>query len=296
MCGGGGGGGGDVAPPVYKSRDGQSFEDPNQAADRDRKLQLAAAFGYNEDTGRQAKVVSGKEDGIDAWLSQLDPSIKQKFDDYDKQGLTAADFRSEKRLSDQEAQAKQAEMDRKSGISSGRLAVDNTLAGFDDKYFDGIAKTVESYYQPQLDEQFNDAGKQLTYKLGRQGILKSTAANDRRTKLQGKYDIERAGITNKAADAAAQARENVNSVKTQLYNYAESSADPAAVSARVAGENARLRSFAPETTPLGQVFADYITPATTTIGNGLLAEAKGYQGFGTGLFDNKKSTTQNVVR
>lgn len=294
MCGGGGGG--SVEAPVYKSRDGQSFADPNQAADRDRKLQLASAFGYNDDTGRQAKTVTGMDDGIDAWLNQLDPTLRQSFDEYDKQGLTAADYRSEQRLRQQEGQAKQAESERKSAISSGRLAVDTTLAGFDDKYYDGISKSVEDYYLPQLDEQFNDASEQLTYKLGRQGILKSTAAKDNRAKIQGKYDIERGGITTKAADAAAQARENVNAVKNQLYNYAESSADPAAVNSRVAGENARLRSYAPETTPLGQVFSDYITPATTTIGNGLLAEAKGYQGFGTGLFDTKKNATQNVVR
>jgi len=149
---------------------------------------------------------------------------------------------------------------------------------------------------PQLDSEFSDTNDQLTYKLSRQGILKSTAAGDKRAKLKGDYDIRRSGITSKAADAARQARENVSSVKNQLLNYAESSTDPADVNTRLAGETARLKAFAPELTPMGKVFGDYITPVAATIGNGLLNEAKGGSGYGTGLFDSKPSKTQNVVR
>lgn len=297
---GSGGGGDSPPPPTYKSRDGRVFEDPNQAADRDRRLQLASALGYTPDTGRLSKQANinegkGEMDELDAWLTQVDPAMKSVFSEYDNQGLTAADYRAEKRLTDQENQAKQAELDRKTSVSKGKSAVDTAFGGFDDNYYNGIANSVLDYYLPQLDKEFSNTNDQLTYKLSRQGILKSTAAVNKRANLKGDYDIQRSGITTKAADAARSARENVSSVKNQLYNYADSASDPADVNTRLAGETARLKAFQPEFTPLGKVFGDYITPVAATIGNGLLNEAKGGSGYGTGLFDAKPSKSQKVV-
>lgn len=299
----GGGGGGDAPPPpTYKSRDGKVFEDPNEAADRDRRLQLAASLGYTPDNGRLSKIANanagkGDMDELDAWLTQVDPAMKAVFDEYDTQGLTAADYRAEKRLKDQENQAKQLEMDRQTNTKKSRSAIDTAFGGFDDNYFSGIAQSVLDYYLPQLDSEFADTNEQLTYKLGRQGILRSKAAVDKRAKLQGDYGVQRSGITNKAADAAREARANVASVKNTLYNYADTAADPADVNLRLSSETARLKAYAPELTPMTKVFSDYITPVAATIGNGLLNEAKGYSGYGTGLFDDMKNgTAQRVVR
>lgn len=272
------------AAPTYTSSDGRIFEDPNKAANRDRRLQLAAAFGY--DPASNGGI-------IDAWTAAQAPEIQSKFREYDTQGLTAADYRSEKRINEQTVQQNAAEDQRKAAIASGRAAVDTSLGAFDDNYFSNIAKTVQDYYSPQIDKQFGDANEQLTYDIARKGQLKSQSAIERKAELQGKYDLERANIGTKAANAAQQARDSVQSTKNVLYGLAENSADPAAVNTQLGSETARLRAYQPDLTPLGQVFSDYVTPAINSVGLGLSAEANGYKGFNTGIFSPK---TTNSVR
>lgn len=277
-------------PPVYTSQDGRTFADPNKAADRDRELQLAAAFGYN------ANQYAGHATPIIDWLSTAGADTQREFQSYKDQGLTAADYRAEQQLKKQEEEAKQAEEQRKSTIAGSRSSVDSAFGSFNDDYYNGIAKSVLDYYLPQLDDQFGKAGEQLTYKLARQGLLHSDTAGDERAKLQGKYDIERGGIEDRAATAARNARESVASTKNRLYQLADSAADPAAVNTQLSTETGNLRAAAPELTPLAQVFTDYVSPVVQTVGNGLAAESQGYPGFNTGLFSSKNRPSSRVVR
>jgi hypothetical protein len=273
--------------PTYTSRDGQTFEDPNKAADRDRQIALAVNYGFTP-----------QNDNLDAWTAHLknnSPDQYASYSDYNNQGLTAADYRSEQRIKEQQDQAAAAERQRQANIAAARSAIDSGFNGFDDNYYSGISKSVLDYYTPQLEDQFGNANKQLTYDLARKGQLKSTSAGERQNELKSKYDLQRGDITTRASDAERQARENVSSTKARLYNLAESTADPAAVNTQLASENARLKAYAPELSPLGQVFGDYVTPAINTIGNGLIAESQGNRGFNTGLFDSKNKGSAKVV-
>jgi hypothetical protein len=292
MCGGGGGG--SVEQPKYVSTTtGRVFDDPNKAAEQDRRVQLASTYGYDPKANMENGVVpQGK--GVNAWLATQAPEIVASYNNYDNQGLTAADKRSEDRLNTQEQQAKQAEEQRKSSIAAMRSSVDSAFGSFDDKYYSGISDSVLNYYLPQLDEQFGDAGNQLKFKLARQGLMKSTTAGNENAKLKSKYDIERSGVTNKAADAASQARENVSAAKASLYGLAESASDPAQVNTQLSQETARLRAYAPELTPMAKVFTDYLSPVISTVGTGLAAEAQGYPGFNTGIFNNGTSAREKV--
>lgn len=131
--------------------------------------------------------------------------------------------------------------------------------------------------------------------MARQGLVKSDTAEKEKAKLQGKYDLNLAGITNRAQDAARQARENVSSARSQLYSLADTAADPAAVNTQLAAETSRLRAYAPDLTPMGQLFGEYLSPIIQTVGNGIAAEAQGYNGFGTGLFNNSRRNTNYSV-
>jgi hypothetical protein len=273
--------------PKYTSADGRIFDDPNKAANRDRRVQLASAFGYNP---------ASNGGFIDPWIATQSPEVQAQFREFDTQGLTAADYRAENRIKEQTTQQTAAEDQRKAAIASGRSAVDTSLGAFDDNYFSNIAKTVQDYYLPQIETQFGDANEQLTYDIARKGQLKSQSAIERKAKLQGKYDLEKANIGTKAANAAQQARDSVASTKNVLYGMAESSADPAAVNTALGSETARLRAYQPELTPMGQVFADYVTPVINTVGAGLSAEANGYKGFNTGIFSPKTSNNYTVAR
>lgn len=284
------GGGGAQPAPKYRSLDGMTFDDPNAASDRDRQLQLAAAFGFD-------RTQYGDASGLDSWLQSAAPDVRTNYQRYNNEGLTAADYRSEERLRQQEQQSQQAEADRKAAIAAGRGVVDTGFSGFDDNYFGSLANTVLNYYQPQLDQQFGEAQKQLKFKLARQNLLQSDTASKAFADLTGKYNVQKAGIASQAADAARSARENVSSAKSQLYSYADAAADPAEVNQRLGQETSRIRSYQPELTPLGQVFTDYLSPIVNQIGAGIAAESQGYRGFNTGLFNNSgRNSSVNVQR
>ena len=265
--------------PVYKSIDGREFTDPNRAQQRNQNLQLAAAVGGFNPKGGQT---------LNEFFAAQPSDIGATFNKYASEGGTAADYRVDQRLAEQEKQTADNEALRKSTVEGNRGAVDTAFGGFDDPYFNSIAQTYSDYYMPQLDTQYEDAAKQLKFKLARQGISNSTTAGDEQAKMQGVYDIQKGAIANNAKDSARQARESVAAAKNQLLNYADSAADKGAVDSRLASETGRLRTQAPELSPMGQVFSNYLSPVVSAIGSGLTAEAKGYRGFGTGLFSNSR--------
>lgn len=267
--------------PVYKSIDGRTFDDPNKAQTRDQNLQLAAAVssGAFDPKGKQT---------LNEFFATQKPDIGATFNKYSTQGGTAADYRMDQRLAEQDAQAAANEALRKSTVADNRSAVDASFGGFDQSFYDNLKKTYIDYYMPQLDTQFADAGKQLKYKLARQGITDSTMTGDENAKMQGVYDVQKGSIVNSAKDMARQTRDSILAARNQLYNYADTAADKGSVDSRLASETGRLKMAAPELTPLGQVFTNYLAPIVSTVGAGLNAEARGYKGFGTGLFDNAK--------
>lgn len=272
-------------PPKYTANDGWVSEDPNQVNDRNRQLQLAAALGFDP-----------AATNLESWTQGLDEDTANIFGQYNAQGLTAADYRAEQRLKEQEAQAKAAEEQRKQSIADSRAAIDSQFSVYDDPYYSGISNTVLDFYLPQLDDQFKKAQDQLEFDLARTGQYNTTEAGKKRADLQSQYDLQRSGVTDKASNATLQAKENVSGAKSQLYTYADAAADPAAVNDRLASETSRINAYAPELTPMGQLFTDYLTPVLTSIGTGIAAEAQGYRGFGTGLFNDTKSGSYSVKR
>lgn len=333
MCGGGGK---TPKPPVYTSSDGRTYEDPNKAAERDRTLRLATAYGYDKNAfggasapvaapaatasapataagargqqvaapvkataaATQAPAASAAPGPLTQWMQTVSPEMAKAFMADNDMGLTAADKRANDRIKEQEDKAKEAEDTRKAAVESGRSAVSSAFGGFGDKYYDDIASTVLDYYLPQVEQQYNDASDQLIYKFARQGQTASNSKTvlDEQGNLKGKYDIQKAQVINQAKDASRQARENISGAKSTLLSYADTAADAGAVDDRLATETGRIKNYAPELTPIGQLFPDYVSPIVNSVGTGLLAEANGYGGFNTGVFDKPKNKSTNVVR
>lgn len=268
-------------PPRYNSMDGQSFLDPNQAQERDRRIQLGSAFGYDQSAGN-----------FDEWATAAPAEFRQ----YADQGLTAADYRAEQRMRQQANQAAQAENQRVDNTSAMRGSIDGAFSGFNDDYFNNISNSVLSFYNPQLDDQFKSTSDQLTFDLANRGLSRSSVAANKRTKLNEKYELEKGTIAQKAADAAQQARNDIASAKSRLYGMATSDADPGSINSMLTQETDRIRNRPPELTPLAQVFNDFVTPAGNLVAGGLAAESRGYQGLGTGIFDTPSKKSVVVKR
>lgn len=262
MCGGGNP---PAAPqPVYTSQDGTNFADPNAAQQHDRALQLAATMGYAAPAGDN----KAQTDAFNTWQAG-----NPDFAKYNGQGLTGADYKNQQAVIQQQQEAAAAQAQQTSNIAASRSAIDTAFGGYDDSYYKNIADTVQNYYQPQLQNQFEDAQKALTYKFANQGNTQSTAYTGAQAKLNQANDIQTANVANKAADAATAAKEQVGTSKSNLYSEANTGADPASVNTDLNAENSRLKAYAPSLTPLGQVFTNYLTPLV----NGVGAAVAGYQ-------------------
>lgn len=158
-----------------------------------------------------------------------------------------------------------AEAKRKKDIIAGRAKIDENFAKFDPAYFQQIGDAYNSYYQPQLADQYEDARKNLTYGLARKGILASSAAADELGKAKTEFDRQNVRIGSQAQDRVAQAKADVEQNRSDLYALNEASADPNAIASMSAS---RAASIQPQQSlsPLENVFASFLnSPATSTL-------------------------------
>lgn len=188
------------------------------------------------------------------------------------------------------AQQRADEEARQARIAQGRQSIDDTFnSTYNDDFFNNIGKTYTDYYNPQVDQQYEDTKKKLTFNLGRQGILGSTEAGDQFKKLEDKYGQERQTIANNALQAGQTARGNVEQQRNQLYSINNSTADPAAAAA--SAQNA-LKNITtqPSLTSLGNLFAEFLNNASAPAASVAAAQNTSLPGF------NFSNTGGNAVR
>jgi len=161
--------------------------------------------------------------------------------------------------------------------------------GFDDQFYKDRRQAYLDYATPQLDDQFADASKALTYQLARQGLLDSSVRADKTAELQKKYDLNKQQIGDQALSYETESRTNVEKARSDLIAMLNATGD-----AEGAANSALARSqalSAPQSfSPLTQLFGDF----TSALGQQAQWErnaAMGGQGgrYNTGLFSNSKS-------
>jgi len=158
----------------------------------------------------------------------------------------------------QQQQADQARADankRAADIQTGQANIDNAFSAFDDNYFNGISKKYLDYAQPQLDDQYDYAKKNLTYALARNGTTHSSIAGDEFGQLAKQYATNQTGINSNASDVANNLRSQVNSQKASVTNQLLNSADADAASASALAA-AKTISATPSFSPLGNLFTN----------------------------------------
>lgn len=313
MCGGGGKA---PEPPKYTTVDGRTFDTAWEASEHDRMVRLARAMGYEGDFGVKYGVPQGATspnafaartwldflqgrgqpvlpvDPFEQWL-QEDEERQQLWKEFYDTGLTAGDYRAEQRRREEEAR-------REAAIAQGRELIESQFGQFDDSYYDTLRQNYLDYYMPQLDTQYQRALESTTYDLARRGLLNSSAANRKLADLNEALAVQRGTIANQAEDVAAKQRAQVLADRDTLLNFNQSAADAETVSERVGGVTDRLMSYAPQLTPLGQVFYDFITPVTDIAARGIRAQQMGYPGWsvvgGRGGYDTRSRRSYQEVR
>lgn len=185
------------------------------------------------------------------------------------------------------AQARQDEQERQARIREGTTRVNSIFdSQFNDDYFNKRQQSFLEYANPQLEDQYGDAQKELTFALARGGNLNSSARAEKAGELQQKYDLNKQQVADQALSYGTEARNAVEDARSNLIATLNATGD-AQGAANSAISRASVLSKPQAYSPLTQLFADFTAGLGT---QAALEKANYYSGgqtgarYNTGLF------------
>jgi hypothetical protein len=193
----------------------------------------------------------------------------------------------------QSVQAANDEAARQAQITSGTNAINNTFGQFNDDFYNKQKQGYLDYATPQLQDQYADAQKQLTFSLDRSGLLDSSARSQKEAELQKLYDTNARSVADQGLSYENQAKSNVEASRANLISTLNSTGN-ADAAANSAINQAGSLSAAPAYSALGQLFSGFTGALGTQAA--LEKNAALYGGsaplVSTGLFSPSKSAVQ----
>lgn len=175
-------------------------------------------------------------------------------------------------------------------LANGKLFTGTQKSGgFDEGFYDARKQAYLDYANPQVDSQYQDAVKNLTFALGRNGLLDSSVRADKSGKLQKEYDTQRQGVADKALDYETQARNQVEQSRQNLISTLNATGD-ATGAANSAMTQAQTLQAAPAFDPIASLFGD----ATAGIATQAQLEARNNANY-TGVFKRSPGASSTVV-
>lgn len=191
--------------------------------------------------------------------------------------------------------ARNDEAFRQTQIREGTAAVDRTFAGsFNDDFFTGRKNAFLNYATPQLEQQYGDTRKALTFSLDRSGTLDSSTRAQKFGELQQLYDTNKQSIADQALSYENEARGSVENARSGLISSLNASGDATGL-ANQAISKAQALSAPQAFSPLSQLFSSFTSGLGQQAAQERAEAASGgtYEArFNTGLFGPKKSAVQ----
>lgn len=158
--------------------------------------------------------------------------------------------------------------------------------GFNDAYYAKRRQAFLDYANPQLEDQYGDAQKELTFALTRSGLLDSSVRGEKVSELQKAYDLNKQQIADEAVASEGQARNAVEDARANLIAMLNATGDATGAANAALARSAALSKPAAYS-PMSQLFGDF----TATLGTqAALERANAYSGgsvggrYSTGLF------------
>jgi hypothetical protein len=163
--------------------------------------------------------------------------------------------------------ARAAEEARQARVRDGVARINTNFEKFNDDFYGQRSQAYLDYATPQVEDQWKKAQEQLTFALGRAGLLNSTVAGARQGDARLDYERQIAAVRDAATDQGTQARNDVERARSDLISQATSTADPTAAAT---GAQARATALAqqPGFSPLGPLFQN----VTAGLATGLEAQ------------------------
>lgn len=194
------------------------------------------------------------------------------------------------RQQQQQADEARADQARKAAsLKQGMGNIDNAFAGFNDDYFANLSKSYRDYAKPQLDDQYEEAKKNITYSLARKGNLNSTVAGDQMALLDRQYANNETSLEGTGMDYANAARRDVQSNKDSVISQLNTSFDSDAANTEAL---ARAKALAAPVSfsPLGQLF----TNVSAIAAQNKIASDSNPANYGARLFGNRTPGSYGV--
>jgi len=154
-------------------------------------------------------------------------------------------------------QAKWDEVARQNKIRNGTNAINSTFNQFNDDFYNNRGSAYTTYALPQLEDQYTDAQKQLTYALARSGQLESSERGTKEAELQKLYDTHKRDVQDKAQQYSSTARANVEDARSNLVSTLNATGD-AEGAASSSIDRANVLSQGDTYSPLTNLFTDFI--------------------------------------
>lgn len=129
-------------------------------------------------------------------------------------------------------------------------------SGFDDSFFEGRRNAFLDYSRPQLQEQYGDAQRDMSFALARGGLLDSSVRGEKAGELQQLYDLQNQNIADQARDYETQSRNAVEDARANLISTLNVTGDAEGAANAALARSAAL-SRQPAYSPLGQLFSDF---------------------------------------
>jgi len=183
--------------------------------------------------------------------------------------------------------ARAQEEERQARIRAGTANINQVFdSQFNDDFFRGRRTAYTDYATPQLQQQYTDAQKDLSFFLARTGMLDSSVRADKEAELSRLYGVRSREIGDRALDFERNARNSVEDARSSLVSQLAQTGNADQAAANATSRAAAL-SKPDSYSPVTDLFGDFLT----TLGKQAAQErAEARSGgvyranFNTGLF------------
>lgn len=158
--------------------------------------------------------------------------------------------------------------------------------GFNDAFYRGIRDSFTNYAMPQLQQQRDEAARDLTFDLDRKGQLASSVRGQKTGELQKLFELNEQQVRDQALAHENTARNNVENARSDLVAMLNATGDnQQAVNSALS--RATILTQPQAYSPLGQLFTDFTAQLSNQAARERAEAASGglYKApFNTGLF------------
>jgi len=151
-------------------------------------------------------------------------------------------------------------------------SVTTHVGGFGDDFFNKRATAYQDFALPQVQQQYGEQQKALTFALARGGNIQSSLASDKNAELDKDFALQKQAVYDTGQDYVNQGKSDLAAQKASAVSMLQATADPDAAY-NVAQTSANQLSAMPAFTPLNGVVKNVAAGLGTYLTNQSTAEA-----------------------